>query len=124
MSDPIADFLAKHRSSSQWLDDIVNVLLNKPRGTAHVSEIARDLWYSEKRDINSIEETITRRINDYCSDAADFAKTLDHDLFQQGLDRVTGEAAGHQDCLYAVGCSCGADIRQLAVGGALDSAAA
>src|ERR1700730_7398429 len=83
MSDPIADFLAKHRSSSQWLDDIVNVLLNKPRGTAHVSEIARDLWYSEKRDINSIEETITRRINDYCSDAADFAKTLDHYLFQR-----------------------------------------
>ncbi len=83
MGDLVADFLAKHRSSSKWLDDIVDVLLTKPRGTAHVSEIARDLWHSEKRDIDSIEETITRRFNDYCGDAADFDKTPDCDLFQR-----------------------------------------
>jgi hypothetical protein len=83
MGDPVEDFLAKHRSSSKWLDDIVDVLLTKPHGTAHVNEIARDLWSSERRDIDSIEETITRRINDYCGDAADFDKTPDRDLFER-----------------------------------------
>jgi hypothetical protein len=53
MSDPVADFMAKHRS---WLADIVDVLSTKPHGTAHVDEIARNLWHSEKRDINSIKE--------------------------------------------------------------------
>ena len=83
MGDPVADFLATHRSSSMWLVDITDVLQTKPHGTAHVSDIARDLWYSERRDIHSIEETITRAINNYCSDAADFDKAADHDLFQR-----------------------------------------
>jgi len=83
MGDLVADFLATHRSSSMWLVDIIDVLLTKPHGTAHVSDIARDLWHSERRDIRSIEETITRAINNYCSDAADFDKAPDHDLFQR-----------------------------------------
>jgi hypothetical protein len=52
-------------------------------GRAHVNTIARELSKSYVRDINSIMETITRRINDFCSNAADFKKEKTHDLFER-----------------------------------------
>ncbi len=83
MTDPVSEFLVTHRTTAKWLDDIIDVLLDQPRGTAHVGVLADKLWRSEKRDVASIEQTITRSINNYCSDAADFNKTPAHDLFQR-----------------------------------------
>lgn len=83
MIDPVSEFLVTYPTSAKWLDDIINALLHEPRGTAHVRKLAHQLWRSEKRDVPSIEETITRRINDFCSDAADFSKSPAHDLFQR-----------------------------------------
>jgi hypothetical protein len=39
--------------------------LQKPNGCAHIREVVIELW--GERDIDSIEQTITRRINDFCS---------------------------------------------------------
>lgn len=83
MTDPVSEFLVTHRTTAKWLDDIIDVLLDQPRGTAHVGVLADKLWRSEKRDVASIEQTITRSINNFCSDAADFNKTPAHDLFQR-----------------------------------------
>ncbi len=83
MGDSVEEFLAKHRTSARWLDDIINVLLDEHDGTAHVREIAEKLLQFQQRDISTIEKTITRRINDYCSDATDFKKQPDCDLFQR-----------------------------------------
>lgn len=83
MMDPVSEFLVTYPTTAKWLDDIIDALLREPRGTAHVRQLAHQLWQSENRDIASIEETITRRINDFCSDAADFSKSPAHDLFQR-----------------------------------------
>jgi len=83
MIDPVSEFLVTYPTTAKWLDDIINALLHEPRGTAHVHKLAHQLWRSEKRDVPSIEETITRRVNDFCSDAADFSKSPAHDLFQR-----------------------------------------
>ena len=77
----LEEFLAKHPLKERWLDDIINVLLYEPRGTAHVTSIAKRL--SGDRNVSSMEQTITRRINDFCSDAADFNKATRPDLFQR-----------------------------------------
>jgi hypothetical protein len=39
--------------------------LQMPYGCSHVREVVIELW--GERDIDSIEQTITRRINDFCS---------------------------------------------------------
>jgi len=40
--DSVAEFLAKHRTSARWLDDIINVSRwTSMTATAHVREIAR-----------------------------------------------------------------------------------
>jgi hypothetical protein len=83
IDDPVSEFLVSHPTTAKWLDDIIDALLDEPRGTAHVRTLAQKLWQNEKRDVSSIEETITRRINDFCSDAADFDKSPAHDLFQR-----------------------------------------
>ena len=83
MTDPVSEFLVTNPTTAKWLDDIIEALLDQPRGTTHVSVLAHKLWRSEKRDVASIEQTITRRINDFCGDAADFNKSAAHDLFQR-----------------------------------------
>jgi hypothetical protein len=79
MEDSVRMFLDEHRTTSRWLDDIIDVLL-KMRGSAHVNAIARELSKSYRRDIDTVEQTVTRRINDFCSDAADFRKPKKYDL--------------------------------------------
>ena len=83
MDDGIREFLNTHRTTERWLDDIIDVLISR-RGTAHVKTIAGDLVKLNKaRDKDTVEEIVTRRINDFCSDAADFDKDATHDLFQR-----------------------------------------
>jgi len=80
--DPsLEQFLSEHPLRSRWLDDLINALLEKTRGTAHVQALVRELWGGH--DINEIEATITRRINDYCSNAADFDRPIKYDLFER-----------------------------------------
>ena len=82
MSDSV-EFLNAHRTAARWLDDIIDVLISR-RGTAHVKTIAGDLVkFNKARDKDTVEEIVTRRINDFCSDAADFKKDATHDLFQR-----------------------------------------
>jgi len=80
MTDLVADFLIEFPLKSKWLGRIVEVLLAKPLGTAHVGEIAFDLYgaSSQERD-----QQITRRINDFCSNARDFARSNEYDLFER-----------------------------------------
>ncbi len=83
MDDVVRSFLNTHRTTARWLDDIIDVLIER-RGTAHVRDIANDLAKSsEARDKDTVEQIVTRRLNDYCSDAADFRKDAGHDLFER-----------------------------------------
>ena len=82
MDESIREFLNEHRTTARWLDDIIDALM-RFAGTAHVRSIAGELSKSYLRDIDTIEETVTRRINDFCSDAADFKKDKQHDLFER-----------------------------------------
>lgn len=81
MPASLEQFLEDYPLRTRWLDDVINTLLEKGRGTATVHALVRELWADH--DINSIEQTITRRINDYCSDARDFSRPKEHDLFQR-----------------------------------------
>jgi hypothetical protein len=73
-------FLTEFPLKSKWLDDIITVLLRRPNGTAHVSSIGRDLW--GERYVDSMDQTITRTINNFCSDAKDWHKTPEYDIFK------------------------------------------
>ena len=85
----VSEFLVTYPTTTKWLDDIIDALLHEPNGTAHVTTLAHKLrQHSEERDILTIEATITRRINDFCSNAADFNKSRDHDLFER-VERAT-----------------------------------
>jgi hypothetical protein len=83
MNDTVREFLNTHRTTARWLDDIVDVLMSR-RGVAHVKVIADDIVKSNKaRDKDTVEQIVTRRVNDFCSDAADFDRDAAHDLFQR-----------------------------------------
>jgi hypothetical protein len=82
VNNSVHKFLKEHRTVARWLDDIIDVLL-RFRGTAHVNTIARELAKSYDRDIETMEQTVTRRINDFCSDAQDWKKSKDYDLFER-----------------------------------------
>jgi hypothetical protein len=83
MDAPVRDFLTVHRTASRWLDEIIDVLVDR-RGTAHVRDIARYLVKSnDTRDKDTVEQIVTRRINDSCSNAPDFRKSAAHDLFER-----------------------------------------
>lgn len=79
--DPVASFLMEFPLKTRWVNDIVDILQNTHNGKAHVREIAKRL--AGNRKVDEMEATITRAINDYCSDAQDFKKTPQHDLFQR-----------------------------------------
>ena len=83
MREDVRDFLRDHPLKSRWLDDCIDILMERPRGTAHVDEIAHALLASGKREKESIKEIITRRLNSFCSDAEDFEKNANCDLFQR-----------------------------------------
>lgn len=83
MDDSVRSFLDTHHTMALWLDDIIDVLIER-RGTAHIREIARDVAKAKKaRDKDTVEQIVTRRLNDFCSNAADFAKDAAHDLFER-----------------------------------------
>jgi hypothetical protein len=94
MDVSVREFLNVHPTTVRWLDDIIDVFIGR-RGTAHVNIIADDLVKSNKaRDKDTSEKIVTRRINDFCSDAADFNKDSAYDLFK----RV--EPATYRLCSY------------------------
>ena len=72
MADELDLILATHPLTKDWLGDIVRVLGQRTSRTAHVQEIVRELGRIPERDKDTIEQIITRRINDHCSDAHDF----------------------------------------------------
>jgi hypothetical protein len=83
MRDSVHEFLNEHPTFGRWLEDIIDVLIGR-RGTAHVKLIADDLVKANKaREKDTTEQIVTRQINDFCSDAADFAKDTAHDLFER-----------------------------------------
>jgi hypothetical protein len=82
MDEKVRVFLDQHRTASRWLDDIIDVFM-RFSGKAHVHTIAHELSKSYGRDIDTVEETVTRRINDFCSDAYDFKKGKEYDLFER-----------------------------------------
>jgi hypothetical protein len=69
-----------------WLADAVNVLLHSPDGTAHIGTIV-DRIIKMGRDVGvEPEATVTRTINNYCSDALDFNRSPEFDLFSRVND--------------------------------------
>ena len=83
MDDSVQLFLNTYRTTAHWLDDIIDAFISR-RGTAHVKVIADDLMKSNKaRDKDTVEQIVTRRINDFCSSAEDFNKDAAHDLFER-----------------------------------------
>jgi Ribonuclease G/E len=67
------NFLKEHQLKS-WLPQIVDALHDR-NGRAHVDDIAKSAMLSlRRRQIGAVRETITRTINDHCSDAGDVAK--------------------------------------------------
>jgi len=73
MDSELQEFLKTHPAASRWLNDIIAVLM-RSFGRAHVKDIAHELSKCYGRDVNTTEQTVTRRLNDFCSDAADFKK--------------------------------------------------
>lgn len=82
-TDAVRSFLNTHRTTARWLDDIIDVLIQR-RGTAHVQDIANDLAKSnEARAKDTVKQIVTRRLNDFCRDAEDFCKDAGHNLFER-----------------------------------------
>jgi hypothetical protein len=74
MDEPVRSFLNQHGTAARWLDDIIDTLIER-RGTAHVRDIAREVAkVNDARDKDTVEQIVTRRLNDFCWDAADFSK--------------------------------------------------
>lgn len=83
MDEPLRSFLNTHGTAARWLDDIIDALIERG-GIAHVRDISRDLAKSnDARDKDTVEQIVTRRLNDFCSDAEDFSKDAAHDLFER-----------------------------------------
>lgn len=76
-----------------WLDDIVEIMIHQPNGVAEVEAIVNAMMRTG-RDVRATpNETITRRINNYCSDANDTSKKVRFDLFERvspGTYRLCG----------------------------------
>ena len=75
------DFLIHHPLRSSRLDEIVDAFRRRISGTAHVRDLVLELWGDQ--DVDSIEPAITRRIDDYSSNAPDFNKPKAYDLFER-----------------------------------------
>lgn len=66
-----------------WVDDIVEVLLHRPNGTADVSTIANEIMKMNREVRATPEQTITRAINNYCGDANDLSRNPRYDIFER-----------------------------------------
>ena len=72
--------LPLHRT---WLDDIVDILMHRPNGQAEVKAIAFGIMRTD-RDVGAKpNQTITRTINNHCSDANDALPEVKSDLFER-----------------------------------------
>ena len=80
-TDLLNDFLVHHPLRSSRLAEVVDAFRRRIAGTAHLRDLVLELWGD--RDIDSIEQVITRQIDDYCSDAVDFNKPKAYDLFER-----------------------------------------
>jgi hypothetical protein len=78
-----AELLSTLPLERTWLNAIVDCLLLRPDGEAEVEAIANWIARSGREMTEAPKETITRIINDYCSDAQDTVprNTQKHDLF-------------------------------------------
>jgi hypothetical protein len=81
MNDAVKKFLAEYPTTVGWLSEIIDLVIDYPRGT-HVRIIARELSKSHPH-VERVEETVTRTINDYCGDAADFRRAPKYNLFER-----------------------------------------
>lgn len=79
----MTDLLASLPLRRTWLADIVEVLLHRPGGTAEVATIAAIIARTDRDMGDTPDQTITRTINNYCSDARDTGRTVQHDLFER-----------------------------------------
>jgi hypothetical protein len=86
MHDDVERFLEEYPTKIPWLNEIIEVLVQYG-GRAHVRTIARKLAKSH-HNVVAIEETVTRTINDYCGDAADFRRPPKFNLFER-VERAT-----------------------------------
>jgi hypothetical protein len=81
MNDAVKKFLAEYPTTVGWLSEIIDVVIEYRRGV-HVRIIARELSKSHP-NVEAVEETVTRTINDYCGDAADFRRPPKYNLFER-----------------------------------------
>jgi hypothetical protein len=94
-----------------WLDDIVDICLHQPDGTAEIEAILLKMMHLD-RDIGAVpESTITRTINNYCSDANDYDRVVKHDLFARvGPSRYRLRSYPEKPDLFEIQNVCFTDI--------------
>jgi hypothetical protein len=81
MNDTVIKFLAEYPTTVGWLNQIIDLLVEYPRG-AHIKTLARELSKSHG-NVAAVEETVTRTINNFCGDAADFRRPPKYNLFER-----------------------------------------
>jgi hypothetical protein len=81
MNDAVKKFLTEYPTTVRWLNEIIDLLVAYPRG-AHIKTLARELSKSHP-DVAAVEETVTRTINNFCGDAADFRRPAKYNLFER-----------------------------------------
>ena len=81
MNDAVKKFLAEYPTTIGWLNEIIDLVADYPRGV-HVRIIARELSKSHP-NVDAVEETVTRTINNFCGDAADFRRPPKYNLFER-----------------------------------------
>jgi hypothetical protein len=81
MNDAVKKFLSEYPTTIGWLNEIIDLLLAYPRG-AHVRIIARELSKSHP-NVDFVEETVTRTINNFCGEAKDFRRPPKYNLFER-----------------------------------------
>jgi len=81
MNDAVKKFLAEYPTTVGWLTEIIDLVAKRPRGI-HVRDLARELSKSHP-NVDAIEQTATRTINNYCGDAKDFKRPQKYNLFER-----------------------------------------
>jgi hypothetical protein len=81
MNDAVEKFLAEYPTTVGWLNEIIDLSADYPRG-AHVRTFARELSKSHP-NVDAVEQTVTRTINNFCGDAADFSRPPEYNLFER-----------------------------------------
>ena len=69
--------------SRSWLEDIVEVFLNRSNGEAEVDAIVTALMKVDRNIGAEAESTVTRTINNYCRNAGDTDKQVKHVIFER-----------------------------------------